>query len=654
MLLATAAVSAQDNWQDAVRYWLTTEDMGDSNSADLMEQLEELAQSPINLNQTNREELEMLPFLTSQQAEGIAEYLNRYVPLRSLNELLMVKALDLQTLRLLKYFVIIGPEQQPAIWPTMTELRQYGKHDFRVGGKLPFYERQGDKSGYLGYKYRHDIRYQFTFNQRIKAGFTAAQDAGEPFFADKNSMGYDQYNFYLQLRNFGRLEELNIGHYRVQLGMGLLMNTRFQLGKLATLQNMGRSTHTLTAHSSRSAANHLQGVAATVRLSKQWRITAFASHQAIDATLNSDGTARTLLFSGYHRTPTEMDKKHNTQETDLGGSIGWQKGTLHVHANAVYTHYDRPLQPQENTPYRTYAAQGNNFLNVSIDYGWQNRRWTLSGETALNRQGALATIHSAGCRLSEQLSLMLLHRYYDKRYTALHGNSFREGSGIQNEHGIYLGTTWQPSRNWQLQAYADYAHFSWPRYQVSDASDAFDALVSSRHTGKQWAWGIRYRFHIKQHDDALKQHIINQTSQRLRLTADWTPVPALTLHAQGDGVIVSEAGKHSRGIMVSQHVRWEKRRFSLAAIAAWFHSDDYDSRLYHYEPSTPYDFSFPAYYGHGLRYALLTQVNLGQHVTIAAKFGMTNYFDRNAVGTGLQQVDRSSLADLLLQLHVRL
>jgi hypothetical protein len=106
--------------------------------------------------------------------------------------------------------------------------------------------------------------------------------------------------------------------------------------------------------------------------------------------------------------------------------------------------------------------------------------------------------------------------------------------------------------------------------------------------------------------------------------------------------------------MVSQHVRWEKRRFSLAAIAAWFHSDDYDSRLYHYEPSTPYDFSFPAYYGHGLRYALLTQVNLGQHVTIAAKLGMTNYFDRNAVGTGLQQVDRSSLADLLLQLHVRL
>jgi hypothetical protein len=353
MLLATAAVSAQDNWQDAVRYWLTTEDMGDSNSADLMEQLEELAQSPINLNQTNREELEMLPFLTSQQAEGIAEYLNRYVPLRSLNELLMVKALDLQTLRLLKYFVIIGPEQQPAIWPTMTELRQYGKHDFRAGGKLPFYERQGDKSGYLGYKYRHDIRYQYTYNQHIKAGITAAQDAGEPFFADKNSMGYDQYNFYLQLRNFGRLEELNIGHYRVQLGMGLLMNTRFQLGKLATLQNMGRSTHTLTAHSSRSAANHLQGVAATVRLSKQWRITAFASHQAIDATLNSDGTARTLLFSGYHRTPTEMDKKHNTQETDLGGSIGWQKGTLHVHANAVFTHYDRPLQPQENTPYRT-------------------------------------------------------------------------------------------------------------------------------------------------------------------------------------------------------------------------------------------------------------------------------------------------------------
>jgi len=652
--MATHPALAQSDWQEALREWLTAEDMEESYGEELMEQLEERVLTPINLNQTSQEELEALPFLTAQQVEGLMEYLDRYHPMRSLSELQMVKALDYHTCQLLSYFVVAGEERQPSVWPTLKELQEYGKHHFTATGKIPFYEREGDRNGYLGYRYRHDVRYQYTYGNRIKAGITAAQDAGEPFFSNKNSMGYDQYNYYAQLRDFGRLEELNIGHYRVQMGLGLVMNTRMQLGKLTTLQTMGRSQHTLTAHSSRSYGNHLQGIAATVRLSKQWCVTAFVSHQAIDATLNDDSSARTLLNSGYHRTLTEMEKKHNTLETDAGGSIGWQQGTWHLHANVVYTHYDRPLQPQQNALYRTYAAQGNDFLNTSVDYSWNDHRWAISGETALNRQGALATIHTVSCRLTDQLTMMVLHRYYDKRYTAQHANSFREGSSIQNEHGIYVGATWQPMRSWLVQGYADYAHFSWPRYQVSAASDAFDALLSTRYTRKRWTWNARYRLHIKQHDNDTKQMIVNETSHRLRMSADWTPSPMLTLRTQGDGVVVSETGNNSRGIMVSQQARWQCRWLKVTGMLAWFHSDDYDSRLYQYEPSTQYDFSFPAYYGHGMRYALMAQTTIGTHLMLATKVGVTNYFDRTTIGTGLQQVNQSSMTDLLLQLNIKL
>ena len=654
LLLFTLPAVAQSDWQEALREWLTAEDFEESYGEELMEQLEELVLQPINLNQTSQEELESLPFLTAQQVEGLIEYLDRYHPIRTLSELQMVSTLDYHTRRLLQYFVVAGEEQQPSVWPTMNDLLQNGQHHFSVTGKIPFYEREGDRNGYLGYKYRHDVRYQYFFGRRIKAGITAAQDAGEPFFADKNKWGYDQYNYYVQLRDFGRMEELNIGHYRVQLGMGLVMNTRFQMGKLAMLQSMGRSQHTLSAHSSRSASNHLQGIAATVRLSKRWRMTAFASHQAIDATLNNDGSARTLLYSGYHRTPTELEKKHNTQETDLGASIGWQQGVWHINANAVFTHNDRPLQPLQNSLYRTYAAQGNDFLNTSLDYGWNNHRWAFSGEVALNRHGALATIHSISAHLSNQFSLMLLHRYYDKRYTAQHANSFREGSSIQNEHGIYVGGKWEPSRSWFVQGYADYAHFSWPRYLVSAESDAFDALLSAQHTKKQWIWNVRYRMHIKQHDNDTKNLIVNQTSHRLRMTADWKASPSLTLRTQGDGVVVRESGNSSRGIMVGQQARWQKRWMKVMGSFAWFHSDDYDSRLYQYEPSTQYDFSFPAYYGHGIRYALMAQGDIGTHLSLATKLGVTNYFDRTIIGTGLQQVNHSSMTDLLIQLNVKL
>ena len=654
LLLLTVPVAAQSDWHEALREWLTAEDVEESYGEELLEQLEERAQTPINLNQTCREELEELPFLTAQQVEELTEYLDHYKPMRSLSELQMVKGLDYHTRRLLQCFVVAGEERKSSVWPKAADLLKYGQHRMTATGKIPFYERQGDRNGYLGYKYRHDLRYQYTFGNRIKAGITAAQDAGEPFFTNKNSMGYDQYNYYVQLRDFGRLEELNLGHYRVQMGMGLVMNTSFHLGKLTTLQTMGRGLHTLSAHSSRSASNHLQGIAATVRLAKQWRVTAFASYQAIDATLNDDGTARTLLYSGYHRTPTEIEKKHNTYETDLGASIGWHQGTLHINANAVYTRYDRSLQPMQNALYHTYSAQGNSFLNMSLDYGWNNHRWAFSGETALNKRGAVALIHTVNCRVTDQLSLMLLHRYYDKRYTAQHANSFREGSSIQNEHGIYLGATWQPLRSWFVQGYVDYAHFSWPRYQVSASSDAFDALLSARYSRKRWTWNMRYRMHIRQHDNDTKKLIVNQRSHRLRIAVDWTTTSTLTLRTQGDGVVVSEQGTNSRGIMIGQQARWQQRWLKVAATVAWFHSDDYDSRLYQYEPSTQYDFSFPAYYGHGIRYSLMMQADIGKHLALATKLGVTNYFDRSVIGTGLQQIDQSSMADLLIQLNVKL
>ena len=193
LLLSTLPVTAQSDWQESLREWLTAEDMEESYGEELLEQLEERVQTPINLNQTSREELEALPFLTALQVEDIMEYLDHYKPVRSLSELQMVKGLDYHTRRLLQHFVVAGEERKPSVWPTLDDLLKRGHHRLTATGKIPFYERQGDRNGYLGYKYRHDVRYQYTLDNRIKAGITAAQDAGEPFFTNKNSWGYDRW-----------------------------------------------------------------------------------------------------------------------------------------------------------------------------------------------------------------------------------------------------------------------------------------------------------------------------------------------------------------------------------------------------------------------------------------------------------------------------
>lgn len=647
-----SSVAQEPDWQEDMQEWTTPEDMGDNTN---MELLEDLSINKINLNQVTREQLEQLPFLSAQQVESIIEYLDRYGPIRSLNELKMIPELDYQTCQQLSHYVMVGKVRPDRIWPQLSDVAKYGRHTFMATAKIPFYERRGDRNGYMGYRMRHDLRYQFNYNNRIKFGITAAQDAGEPFFANRNTMGYDHYSYYFQLRNIGKLEALNLGLYRVQMGMGLVMNTGFHLGKLATLQSMGRTSKLLTAHTSRSVVGYLQGAAATVNLSKHFKLTAFASYRPVDATLNDDGTARTLVKTGYHRTPTEMDKKYNTHETDLGFSFGWRKGMLYINANGLYTHLDRRLTPEkEHTLYRRYAAEGSDFSNFSLDYGYNNYRMSFAGETAVNRDGAIAAIHSLSYVASDQVKLTTIHRYFSKSYTALHAYSFCEGGSVQNEHGIYLGINWQPTRSWLIQGYADYAHFSWPRYRISAPSDAFDAMMTTKYSQKKWSLEGRYRLHIRQQDNETKDMLINRTDHQVRLNWSYTLTPKLTLRTQANAVSKPTEQGNMQGMMLCQEATWKNRWLQIDANFGWFNTDDYNSRIYYFEKSVLYDHTSTMYYGQGIHYTLMAKAELGKRLTLAAKMMITNYFDRNFISSGLQQVDRSSMTDLLVQLRYSL
>ena len=259
---------AQDNqsrpWETYLNEVMTLDDVESESLETVYDLLCELEQHPLDINTVTRETLEQFPFLSAQQIEEIIEYRDRYGPLKSIGELQMVRSLDYAQRRLLTYFIYIGDEPERG-FPKLDDIARYGRHELMATARIPFYRRKGDDGDYLGDPYRHWLRYQFTYHDAVKARFVGAKDAGEPFFTGKNRWGYDHYALYLQLRRLGRLESLCLGHYRISMGMGLVMNSDFSLGKVAMLQNLGRASTGIRAHSSRSD-NYLQGAAATLNL----------------------------------------------------------------------------------------------------------------------------------------------------------------------------------------------------------------------------------------------------------------------------------------------------------------------------------------------------------------------------------------------------
>ena len=244
---------------------------------------------------------------------------------------------------------------------------------------------------------------------------------------------------------------------------------------------------------------------------------------------------------------------------------------------------------------------------------------------------------------------MLLQRFYSYRYTALYARTLTEGGHVQNESAVYLGATWQPSPRLRLQAYTDYAYFGWARYQVSQASRAWDNLLSATYSRGDWSLTGRYRLHLRQKDDDTKKYLINQTEHRGRLAFQWHN-HWLSTTTQADAV-AADNGKRELGYMLSEAVTAQWQPVKLSLNAGYFHTDSYATRLFVYERGPLYTFSFPSYYGEGMRLALMAQATVGKRLTLTAKAGYTRYFDRSTIGTGLQEIKASHTTDLDLQVR---
>ena len=477
-----------------------------------------------------------------------------------------------------------------------------------------------------------------------------AQDAGEPFFSNKNKFGYDHYSFYIQLRKLGKIKDLVLGRYKLSFGQGLVINNNLSFGKYAALSTLGRQTNGIRVYSSRSSINYLQGAAATIELAHNLDLTTFLSYRTIDATLTSNGDIKTILNTGYHRTEKEMERKDNASQFTTGGNLNWRCGRLTLGLTALFTHFDKALSPNTDLYYRRYAPSGNDFWNVGINYSYMRKRWSLAGETATCNGGTLATINNISVQVKSNLSLLAMQRYYRYDYTGLFAHGFAEGGKIQNENGLLLGTNWEIKHGLSLIAYTDYSYFSHPRFGSHTASHTWDNVLNLYYTHKVWSLCAGYKLKLREKDDFNKTALINEITQRGRLTLNYKAKTWVS-KTQFD-ISACHNFSNSIGYMASENVTWVPNSWlQLTALLGYFHTDDFSSRIYIYERRPLYSFSFPSFYGIGLHYALFARAELSPNLALILQSSTTSYFDRDKISSGLQQINGSTKSDLELQMR---
>ena len=668
--------NAQDDedWEETLTEIYENEEEDAVSMEDAYEHLTGLAQQPLDINTVEADDLMQIPKLDQNQINDILEYRQRYGKLRCIEELAMIKSIDRRQRLYLSSFLKVYEEKE----------KTHTHHEVAMTLQTPTYYRAGDKNApsqtslgknkyagkYLGDPTKHSLRYSLTVGNNISFNLTGAKSAGEPFGTAGNYWGYDHYSFNLSIRNVGMFAQVIAGHFRGQFGMGLTLNNNFTIGKQGMISAVGRRMTLFTPHSGTSDSKHLQGLAATIKLTKKLRLSAFVSYRKIDATLNADSTISSILTSGYHRTQTEMDKKNNSAIMTMGAHMGydntlkargeWQWG---AGVSAVYSKLNRDMNPTfsksgEVSPgkmYRLYYPRGSRFWNIGADYHLRWRELSFSGETAIDNKGYPATVNSISWASPWAVTFMAVQRYYSYQYNTIYGSSFNDGGSVKNESGLYVGVQWNVRRDLVIDAYTDIAYFPWYKYLVSASSYSWDNSITGTLNKHDWSLSLRYRIKTKERDKTIdgNKRLLKKYDQRLRLIATYGK-DRWNLRSQVEGCSLS-FDERSKGFIVSQSASYQfPKKLQLYTSVAWFNTDDYDSRLYAYERGMRYSFGSTSYYGKGMRLAFLAKYSISRLLTAQGKVGHTRYFDRSTIGTAERMIFSSYCTDIDLQVLLKL
>jgi hypothetical protein len=647
------------------------EEGGDEGTdySELIENLQFFKDHPINLNHTNKDELKQLGLLDDLQIANLLGHIEQYGNLVTLEELQTIDGFDLAKIREILPFVKIDNNPPPTGTQFMKMLKN-GKHQVILRMEQTVQEKKGysepedgasANSRYLGSPLKIYARYRFTYGRYLSWGITGEKDAGEEFFQGTQKNGFDFYSAHLFIRNLGPVKAIALGDYNLSYGQGLTLWSGLAFGKGSDIEAVRRNPVGIAPYSSVNENGYRRGGAVSVG-NKNFTLDIFYSNTKLDANIldssQYDESIQVSSFqtSGYHRTTSELYDKHGLKETMLGGHLSFDSRNLKIGFTVVGDHLESELTRPPSL-YNKYDFEGTDFQNTGIDYSYVFRNFNFFGEIARNKNGAMAFVNGLLISLDPKVSLVVLHRNYERAYYTFVSNPFRE-SDFANERGFYTGITIRPIRSVSISGYYDFFTFPWLRYQVDAPSHGYEYLAQLTYTpSKKTELYLRVKESQKQQNvyaDEPMDYLVDVKQINYRFNATYKISATVSLKSRVEWVRYKiENTGPDEGYAIMQDINCNPIGFpvSFNFRYALFDTKTYDSRIYAYENDIPGAFSIPAYYYQGQRCYLMVQWHILRGLDFWFRIGQTVYSNRDVISSGLEEIDGPKKTDLKLQLR---
>jgi hypothetical protein len=604
---------------------------------ELNELLEQLASNPININSANKEDLQIFPFLGSEQIDIILH--NQ--PYQNKRQLQLL--LGTQAYRWFRpYFVVRKPKRK-------------FRGDLVCRTQFTVEKNEGLKEGkYLGSQFAHFCRLRLFYYRNMKAGLLMQKDVGEPDLTD-------HITGHIQWQDSKSRLKLILGDYQIHAGQGLVFSSPYTLSKSAPVSSLlGKQYQHGRAYQSSNESEGFRGIFSSYKMFAIG-IAGFYSQKLQDAVIHQENREVIgIERSGYHRTKTEIEKKSIIKEVAYGtvvDFVAW--GHNKIGFALLKSEYNPTIENEKNnraSRLNFFRFAGAHSHNYSAFYNVICSHLLVTGEIAVHKKSALAQQH--GFMFSHKPWYLGVKWWHLPRtYHTPFGRMFVSGCSLPSaEEGFYLGLAGMIDNFFAVNTYWLKKKSLWRTY-----FDPLPTLKSNFFVQAEWSWDQSSAIFLSlqsSHDRFYLSHITSMVAaskNRIRIQVNKSYNDNVRLRSRIEKVYItySRVFPFKQGINIYQDIFWKfSSNITFAGRFSCFQTSDYDARTYEYEYDLPGNFSTFALYGKGIKWYILFQINVGEKMKIWMKYRHICMDGVSTIGSGLSEIKGDKRQDLKFQLRV--
>lgn len=640
--------SAQINSIELERYLELITD--DEDQTELLEQLEDWLETPLDLNKATKMEMLMIPGFPPKSVNQILGKRKKQ-PFSSLGQVKNLLRMEEDIWNWVSQFLTVK-----AIQPRIL------KGDMRIRLSRPLEESKGFlEDRFSGGPVKSYQRYRLRYNE-IQIGGVLEKDSGESSLVDHKVIGLE--------KTWGKSGRLVLGNYTLNIGSGLAIWSPFSIRKgSAPFYTTRRSNRTIRLHYSAFEADYFQGIA----IKKSFgglQAAGWMSDIKVDAGLTDSGELSGFVQTGLHRTETEKGKLNNARIRMLGGLLGyrWSDG-FQIQLVAFKTDFDPEIAKDSNEP-KEFNLAGKNLTVMGINLRGDFENGAYFAEVAWNenRDGAIIL---GGMKELSNLKILGLYRNYSPRYDNPYAHGFGERDGTNNETGWYIAMKYRPIKTATFTIWFDQFKTPWKTFNTRLPQVGSDSYFEwHQKINPLFRFYLRYTHETKTSDESIPAEsplfgkaLLPFAKKRLRLHLQYKIQKDLEMATRIEAVRYSLSSSIHNLIKSKIDegwiIYWEMRKSAPKSFLTggtrftFFNTQSFDARLYQFEQSVPGVLANKLLFGRGVRWYVFTKLRLSKNFIFSAKYASTRYEDRQTIGSGLDTIFSPVRHDISLQLDVK-